>query len=253
MFYSDANCTFKILGVYHFERKTPQDKRVNQRKHTTLAFHLKGESRFIYGTKEVAVSAGDVVYAPVNFQSYRHISTAKEMVVVHLQSFGDLKNEIEVVKNAAAAEPLFRKLLSVWESKDTTAYNRAVSILYSIFEALQALDANTTASVPATIQAGVALLQERYRDAGLRVCDLAKACFVSEVYFRNVFRRHFGRPPKKALDDLRFRYACDLLDSGYYTQTDVARLSGFEDVKFFRTAFRKHMGITPGNYKKSRG
>ena len=177
----------------------------------------------------------------------------EELIVVHLQAFGELGRDVEAIKSAAYVEPLFRKLLATWESKDTAAYNRSVSVLYSIFEALQDANERTSAAPPASIRAGVALLQERYRDPGLRIGDLAKACFVSEVYFRNVFRQHFGKSPKKMLDELRFRHACDLLTSEYYTQAEVARRSGFEDVKFFRTAFKKHMGITPGEYKKGKG
>ena len=252
MFYSDADCAFRILGVFHVIREEPRIITVDCKKKSSLVYRIKGDCTFYCEKETLNVSPSDISFLPIG-ASYRRESEPEELIVVHLQGFGELGRDVEAVKNAAYVEPLFRKLLATWESKDTAAYNRSVSVLYSIFEALQDANEHTSAAPPASIRAGVALLQERYRDPGLRIGDLAKACFVSEVYFRNVFRQHFGKSPKKMLDELRFRHACDLLTSEYYTQAEVARRSGFEDVKFFRTAFKKHMGITPGEYKKGKG
>ena len=44
-------------------------------------------------------------------------------------------------------------------------------------------------------------------------------------------------------------HAPQLLRSGYYTVEQVAKQSGFSDVKYFRTAFTKHFGCTPTQYK----
>ena len=252
MFYSNADCAFRILNVYHVKREEARSVTVTSKKKTSLVYRIGGECSFSCADAKLSTAPTDVAFLPID-AAYQRTSTPEELIVVHLQCFGELDKNVEVVKNAAYVEPLFRKLLATWEDKDTAAYNRAVSVLYSIFEALQAANEHTATAPPASIRAGVALLQARYRDPGLRIGDLAKACFVSEVYFRNVFHRHFGKSPKKMLDELRFHHACDLLTSEYYTQAEVARLSGFEDVKFFRTAFKKHMGITPGEYKKGKG
>ena len=50
--------------------------------------------------------------------------------------------------------------------------------------------------------------------------------------------------------ELRFDHATRLLSSGYYTPKQVAALSGFSDVKYFRTAFTHRFGITPTAYQK---
>jgi AraC-like DNA-binding protein len=47
---------------------------------------------------------------------------------------------------------------------------------------------------------------------------------------------------------MRFEYAKDLLLSGYYQTKEVAIMSGFSDVKYFRTAFKKRYGVTVGEY-----
>jgi AraC-like DNA-binding protein len=56
--------------------------------------------------------------------------------------------------------------------------------------------------------------------------------------------------PKQYLDDVRIEHAKVLLESAYYTQAEIAARCGFDDVKYFRTAFKHHTGKTPGAYMK---
>ena len=91
-------------------------------------------------------------------------------------------------------------------------------------------------------------LNAHYRDAELNVAYLASLCHVSEVYFRRVYHECFGTSPWQSILELRFSYACELLQSGYYTVKEIAVRSGFPDVKYFRTAFGKRYGCTPTAY-----
>jgi AraC-like DNA-binding protein len=93
-------------------------------------------------------------------------------------------------------------------------------------------------------------LHSSFRDPDLSISRLAEVCSVSEVYFRRIYGERFGISPLKALLNLRFDYAKRLLRSGYYTISQTAELSGFTDVKYFRTAFKARYGITPTQYYK---
>lgn len=249
MFFANPNCAFRITGVFLVERSCEKDVLHITRKHTAIAYRVKGEGCFKYGEKSLVAPAGSVIYIPA-FTDYERISISETLIIIHLQGFEDIGNSIEIVKNAEKAEPLFRKLLYSWENKDACSYNRCVQILYSIFEALQTVSDKQPDSVPEAIKAGVELMQKRYKDSSLRITDLADACFISEVYFRSIFHQYFGVSPQKSLITLRFSHACELLCSGYYTQKEAAELAGFSDVKYFRTAFKKQFGITPSEYKR---
>jgi len=96
--------------------------------------------------------------------------------------------------------------------------------------------------------ADLELLRRNFRDHTLTVSKLAGACFVSEVYFRRLYREAFGCTPMQTILELRFSYACTLLRAGYYTCRQAAEMAGFADVKYFRTAFRRRFGITPTQY-----
>ena len=71
---------------------------------------------------------------------------------------------------------------------------------------------------------------------------------MSEVYFRKLFKKEYGIPPQKFIINLRIQNAIGLISTGYYSLTDVAFASGYNDYKYFSTEFKKIIGISPSKY-----
>lgn len=249
MFYENPKCAYKIIGVFYVERAEAQRVFSSARKHTAITYRIKGESCFHFGETTLTASTGSISYFPANVD-YERISTPETLIILHLEGFGEIGYNIEILNGVEELEPLFRKLLQTWETRSPNAYNQSMQLLYGIFDRLQKREHKQEAAPPAAILRGIELLQTRYKDPALSVADLANACFISEVHFRNLFRRHFGKSPKTALAELRFHYACELLSSGYYTQKEIAMYAGFSDVKYFRTAFKQRYGMTISEYTK---
>jgi len=250
VFYENPKCAYQITGVFYVERAEAKRVFSTARKHTAMTYRIKGESRFRFGETSLTASAGSIAYFPANVD-YERVSTPETMIILHLEGFGEIGHDIEILNGVEGLEPLFRKLLQTWETRSSDAYNQSMQLLYGIFELLQKREHKQEAAPPAAILRGIELLQTRYKDPALSVADLAATSFISEVHFRNLFRRHFGKSPQKALAELRFHYACELLCSGYYTQKEIAMYAGFSDVKYFRTAFKKRYGMTVSEYAKT--
>ena len=47
---------------------------------------------------------------------------------------------------------------------------------------------------------------------------------------------------KEYLDTLRIQYAKSLLETGYFSQTEIASRCGFSDAGYFRTVFKRKLG-----------
>lgn len=247
MFYQDPSISFRLTDVFYFERDR-RDIFESGRTRTAISYRLEGDSIFYSGKKKLPAKSCSVTFIPPGCD-YRHkTQNFEKVIILHLEGLGEMKNEIEVVDDAGETEPLFRKLLAVWEEGGDGAYNRCMSLLYRIFEGLQLVGEKKLPAIPSSIAAGVQLMRKSFRESTLTVAELAAVSFVSEVYFRRVYRSHFGESPLQTILNLRFQYACRLLRSGYYSQKQVAELSGFSDVKYFRTAFKKRYGITPMDY-----
>ena len=246
MFYQDRESAFRILGVFYVER-AQREIFEHDRRHTALSYRIKGSSVFedAEGTKEAR--DGAVTYIPAGCD-YHHFNREHERIlIVHLECYGTQRENLQVLPNCTFVEPLFCNLLTAFEAGDEASYPRCMSILYSVFEMLCERELREISLSPAAIAPGVTALRENFRNPKITVKQLADLCFVSEVYFRRLFRAHFGCSPLQMLLELRFDYAKRLLSSGYYTPKQVAALSGFSDVKYFRTAYRKRFGRTPSD------
>lgn len=246
MFYQNRESAFRILGVFYVER-AQREIFEHDRRHTALSYRITGSSVFedSEGIKEA--SSGAVTYIPAGCDYHHFNRDHEQILIVHLDQFGDADKNLQVLPNASFAEPLFRKLLTMWETGGDGSYHHCMSILYSIFEMLCQRQQQEVSLSPAIIAPGVTALRENFRNPNITVKQLADLCFVSEVYFRRIFHAHFGCSPLQMLLDLRFDYATQLLSSGYYTPKQVATLSGFSDVKYFRTAYKKRFGHTPSD------
>lgn len=249
MFYSEPKQSWRILDVFYVERKGREISE-KDRIHTSLSYRIEGNSLFSTENEEYEAKNESVVYIPEGLDYRRTTKSSEKLIVIHLKCYGEFDGRIEIRNSAGDLKPLFRKMHQIWEQDDPFAYNQCMALLYRIFEEMQRSETEGMIAVPAVIQPGVEEMLHRFRDPGLTVADLAKKCFVSEVYFRRVFHGHFGLSPLQKILELRFHHACRLLRGGYHSVPKTALLCGFSDVKYFRTAFKKRFGISPTAYAK---
>lgn len=88
------------------------------------------------------------------------------------------------------------------------------------------------------------MIQENFRQE-LSVEELAESIGMSVSYFRRLFHEAYGYSPMQYIMNLRIENARDLLLSGEVNVTEAARLSGFEDIYYFSTLFKRKTGSTP--------
>ena len=87
-------------------------------------------------------------------------------------------------------------------------------------------------------------IQENFRRE-ISVEDLAETADMSVSYFRRLFHEAYGCSPMQYITKLRIENAKDLLLSGEVNVTEAASLSGFEDIYYFSTLFKKKTGVAP--------
>ncbi len=91
---------------------------------------------------------------------------------------------------------------------------------------------------------------EKHFRGGVPITALAELAGVSVRQFQRQFRRHFHTPAQQFIAKRRIYEACNQLREG---SSDIAELSlslGFYDQSSFTRQFRKHMGITPLQYRR---
>ncbi len=80
---------------------------------------------------------------------------------------------------------------------------------------------------------------------------LAEIAGLSPFHFARAFKQSFGVPPHRYLVSRRIEKAKNLLATPALPVTQIGLDLGFGEASSFTTAFRKHAGLTPTEYRRS--
>ena len=247
MLFESENLSFELLDVLCI--KQGQVSMFNTgRNFDALSFRIHSDARLKTETQEIALSDGAVCFVPARMD-YARTAIEDEMIVIHLNILSPYLREIATFlpKDKEKFEKLFRNILSVWEEKRAGYRYEASSLLAGILKECYLQNATEPAPSP-KIERAVAFMKAHLDDPDLTIRACAAAAYISEVYFRRLFRAAYGCAPQAYLIRLRIARAVGLMSGGYYSIKEVATLSGYRDYKYFSTEFKRIKGVSPSEY-----
>ena len=80
--------------------------------------------------------------------------------------------------------------------------------------------------------------------------QVASALSYSEYYLCHVFREKMDMTVKEYLMKKKLKMAAELLETSSMTVTEIAEQLSFSSLHAFGIAFRRHMGMSPTEYRK---
>jgi len=89
----------------------------------------------------------------------------------------------------------------------------------------------------------------RQLDRNLSVEAMAELCGMSVPYLHAQFKKHLGVGPHEYVLNRRLQKAKNLLAGNVVTIKEICVQCGFENLESFYRAFRRHAGVTPGEYR----
>ena len=92
---------------------------------------------------------------------------------------------------------------------------------------------------------------EMYYSQDVKISDMADACSLSESHFRRNFQEYMHMRPLDYLNLVRVEKACDMLTKSNASMEEVAYRNGFGNVSTFNRNFKKIIGVTPYQYKRT--
>lgn len=160
---------------------------------------------------------------------------------------------IHHVKGKNEMLSLLSRAVIVWKKKKTGYREECFSLLYQVIRLLRK-EAEAYAPLSRTVAMlapALAYIEESYTHEIISAEKLASLVGVSQPYLRKLFEAAFSVPPSVYIRGIRLRRAKELLETGEYSVTDAASLSGFSDISYFSRAFKKETGLSPMDFLKS--
>ena len=218
------------------------------RNFNALSFRFRSDAVLITKTERHSMKDNFVSYFPARLD-YNRVATVDEMIVVHFDTISYSTKNIEyfIPNDPAVLAKLFREIFNVWNKKELGYKFKCSAILCEIFA--ECYTQNYVSKLHnSKIQSSVEYLLKNYKKSDLSIREIADRSFVSEVYFRKLFKENYGISPQKYIINLRIQNAVGLISAGYYSLKEIAFMSGYNDYKYFSVEFKKNLGVSPSEY-----
>ena len=247
MFFEKDLLSFNILDVLELNQRD-----VNMfnsgRNFNALSFRFRSDAVLTTKTRKYSMKDNCVSYFPARLD-YTRVATVDDMIVVHFDTINYNTKNIEyfIPNDHIVLSELFREIFNLWNKKELGYKFKCSAILCEIFAECYTQN-YVSKSQNLKIRNSVEYLLKNYKKSDLSIKEIADRSFMSEVYFRKIFKKEYGVSPQKYIIDLRMQNAVGLISAGYYSLKEVAYMSGYNDYKHFSVEFKKKMGVSPSEY-----
>ena len=247
MFFEKDLISFHLLDVLALRQENIHMLNTG-RNFNALSFRFHADTVLKTEGAEYVMRDNSVVYVPVRLD-YSRKAVYDDLIVVHFETTNYQQKSIETFtpERPEALATLFCEILDRWRKKETGYQYLCSSVLYKILAECYIQSFKPTPK-DSKIQASVDYLTENYKKSDLSIKEIADRSFMSEVYFRKLFKEEYGVSPQKYIIDLRIQHAVGLISTGYYSLKEIAYLSGYNDYKYFSVEFKKSVGVSPSEY-----
>jgi len=237
---------FELFDVLYAEQSYA--KRITtDRNFEALSFRFKSNTVIETDKQQIELCDNSICYFPSNVP-YTRISKEDKLVVIHFKTFNYHTNSIECIfpDEPEKYRELFTKLLDTWNNKDVSYKHESAALLNRIFSELY--KDNAAICSENKISEGVLYIKKNFFQQDFSLSDAASKSFMSEQYFRRLFKKEFGMSPKKYVIENRIKRAQALILTNHYTISEISELCGYSDYNHFSTEFKKITGISPSKY-----
>ena len=100
------------------------------------------------------------------------------------------------------------------------------------------------------VRKSIEYIQRNY-SRKLTINNMAKYIGIDRSYLGSLFKQYMGISPKQYIMKFRIDKSCELMRNPILSIGDISRSVGYEDQLLFSKTFKKIMGMSPRDYRKS--
>lgn len=187
--------------------------------------------------KEFMTLASSYLFSSV-FAEFKNSKVPQNLVKTHSKEFRFLFEKIyeEYTDRNIGFQSIIRAYL--------------IEIIIKIFREINKNQPTYTQSHQELVEKAIEYMRNNY-DKHISLDEVVSGIFLSKNYFRQIFKKTTGMSISSFTQELRIKEACRLLETTDMSSIDISYKCGYNDLKFFYSTFKKTMGMTPAEYRKS--
>jgi len=216
---------------------------VKGRAHHSLSLRLSGDVRFEIDGKKYQSTPNMITFIPAGVSYKTQIVEEGEMIYIHFNTLEDIKEPF-FKESTEEMQKIFTELFESYLTNRERRF-KIFSLFYSLVDMITA----PKEIIPKNIRRVKNFIDKNFSE-DISVSSLAESIGISEVYFRNEFKKYFGLSPLLYIKKMRLDKAKQMLSTGYYTVANVATECGFASISYFSYEFKRINGLTPSEYIK---
>ncbi len=247
MFFDKTNLSVTVLDVIELNQNNINISNSN-RNFYALSFRYSANTVLLTDEETYKLTDNSLCFVPA-LLPYKRVASTDKLIVVHFYISNYSFNKIEtfITKNPEKYKELFYKIRDCWHGKENGYEYESLSLFYQILSLCFKDNTKPTKSIN-IINASIEFMESNFNNPHITMEEIAKKSFISTVYFRKLFKKHYGISPIKYIINLRIEYAVNLMQTGYYSLYEVAKLCGYNDYSYFSSEFKKIKGVSPSDF-----
>ena len=215
-----------------------------------IILNVSGENRSRIGEKVYEISAGDVMVVPPGTLHYGESEGYYTDMFLKAEEL-DFSDTLVIHDLDGSIQVLMKMISRVMLQKEFNFETIADQLLEALCQyAKKAVHVNTKYPFVHQLKNRI---YEHISDIEFDLTDEIQKLGFHPDYLRRCFKEELGKTPLEYLTWLRIRRGKLLmLQDTYVGVEDVAEQCGFRDSFYFSTCFKKHVGLSPLQYRKKR-
>ncbi len=228
---------------------------VRERNFHSLSLCLSGNGEISTDKLTLSSPPGSVLLMPQGVSYTSIIKDSREIIACHFHLSSPLSEEPQIIfpSQGRAIASDFTRLLELFESPTPADRFVCMSRFYQILsKLLNESDFHTMVSeFDRRLLPVIEYVHNHYDSAQAADVEyLASLAGFTSAYLRRLFIKEYGIPTSTYVKNYRLNRAKTLLNSGYYSVTEVAGRVGFDSPSYFAKEFRKYTGYSPQAFSK---
>lgn len=232
-----------------------------------LVYYISGESTVYFNQEKHTAGAGQLLlYEPKEPQKIiRHKKSAAVSYYLHFTGYAvrDMLRECGLTHSGiySVGENLlisdtFVHIIAAFNLRNDPSYVNYLffKLLMHIGESLKAASPHVpiTANFDGKILIGLLRLlwNSDIKNTNQIIAQYANFSDYELSQFAESFKKATGKSPAKYKTDIKIAKAANLLLTTSLSISQIAVLAGYNDPFYFSRAFKKHMGVSPREYRK---